>query len=75
MSNPRITACMGGWCLTRDKCPHYFAVSSTPAERLCITGRDGVILTDLTTGETAPLPAISHRVRKVFAVDAAQSNN
>ena len=68
MNNHRIAACMGGWCKTRDKCPHHFAVSSTPAERLCVPGQDGVILTDHSTGATAPLPAIFHRTPKVLAI-------
>lgn len=38
-----MTACMGGWCTQRDKCPHYSAPSPHDvAERLCLTGRDGI---------------------------------
>lgn len=38
-----MKSCMGGWCTLRDKCPHYGAESDDrPAERLCLTGRDGV---------------------------------
>jgi hypothetical protein len=35
---------MGGWCLRREGCPHYTSASrATPAERLCVPGRDGVL--------------------------------
>ena len=68
MSHARIAACMGGWCQRREKCPHHFAVSGTPAERLCLPGQDGVILADMATGATMPLPAISCRVRRVAAI-------
>ena len=38
-----MKSCMGGWCTLRDKCPHYGAESDDrPAERMCLTGRDGV---------------------------------
>lgn len=38
------TACMGGWCRIRERCPHYTeAVRSIyDADRLCIPGADGV---------------------------------
>ena len=39
-----MTPCMGGWCVKRDKCPHYWAPSEDPPQRLCIKGRDGVRL-------------------------------
>lgn len=44
------TACMGGWCRIRERCPHYTgAVRSTrDADRLCIPGADGV-------GESHPI--------------------
>jgi hypothetical protein len=39
-----MTPCMGGWCLRREGCPHYTSASrATPAERLCVPGRDGVL--------------------------------
>jgi hypothetical protein len=35
-------ACMGGWCVKREHCPHYHAESRhQPVERLCVPGRDG----------------------------------
>ena len=40
-----MKACMGGWCKRREQCPHHMEASSdTPAERLCVRGRDGVRL-------------------------------
>lgn len=40
--------CMGGWCVRREKCPHYWAPKSSqePSQRLCVSGRDGVRLVD-----------------------------
>ena len=37
------TACMGGWCRIRAKCPHYTQARRGPedAERLCPAGQDG----------------------------------
>lgn len=46
-------SCMGGWCLLRDHCSHYFADDSRrPSERLCVPGADGV-------GESVPI--VLHR--------------
>lgn len=28
-------SCMGGWCVSRDRCPDYYRVSSVISERLC----------------------------------------
>ena len=44
--NPRIPACMGGFCAKRDHCaqhqaPTAHALRFQPAERLCTPGRDG----------------------------------
>ena len=44
-----MTACMGGWCSKRSKCPHYHAgqldgATNDPEQRLCLPGRDGVRL-------------------------------
>jgi len=42
-----MRSCMGGWCVKREKCPHYGAKTppfTPPDERLCIKGRDGVRL-------------------------------
>lgn len=33
-----MTACMGGWCIRREKCTHYHAGSAEIAERLCQPG-------------------------------------
>lgn len=39
-----IIACMGGWCRIRERCEHYHAADRRrPVERMCDTGRDGVI--------------------------------
>lgn len=38
-----LPQCMGGGCLQRDRCAHYFAPKvgmQPPAERLCQRGRD-----------------------------------
>lgn len=35
-----MIACMGGWCRQRDRCAHYYAQSTKPAERLCNKGED-----------------------------------
>ena len=43
-----VIACMGGWCVKRDKCPHYGAQSREPVERLCLPGQDGRRLVDVT---------------------------
>lgn len=46
--------CMGGWCIKRDKCPHYMAEAIvTPRERLCLTGKDGERIV-----ETSPFRSI-----------------
>lgn len=39
-----MKACMGGWCNSRDQCPHYSDGTGNPVERLCIRGRDGIRL-------------------------------
>lgn len=42
---------MGGFCSVRDRCPHFnndARSMQTPAERLCIPGRDGVRLVEVT---------------------------
>ena len=37
-------ACMGGWCLVRERCEHYQATDRrNRVERMCDKGRDGVI--------------------------------
>lgn len=36
-----MTPCMGGWCHSREQCPHYHAEAGEPAERLCVRGADG----------------------------------
>ena len=41
-----MTACMGGWCAKREKCPHYDEKAPPVAERLCLKGVDGVRLVD-----------------------------
>lgn len=47
-----IIACMGGWCTKRDSCPHYRSDSIVrPAERLCVTGRDGVRCVEVYNGD------------------------
>ena len=33
-----MTACMGGWCIRREKCTHHHAESAEIAERLCQPG-------------------------------------
>ena len=30
-----MIACMGGWCLCRDRCQNYYEERGTPVERLC----------------------------------------
>lgn len=42
--------CQGGWCVKRDKCPHYTAPrrAQEPADRLCLPGRDGVRMVEST---------------------------
>lgn len=38
------TACMGGWCALRDRCPHFHADDrGDPAERLCPPKKDGAV--------------------------------
>ena len=27
--------CLGGWCVSRDRCAHYYSESETFSERLC----------------------------------------
>lgn len=42
------TACMGGWCTKREKCPHFHATDRRePAERLCPPGLDGELFVGL----------------------------
>lgn len=38
-----MRACMGGWCLIREICPHYSAEGDPePADRLCVPEQDGI---------------------------------
>ncbi len=39
---------MGGWCARREQCPAYTAPGRKPVERLCVPGRDGWRLVDVT---------------------------
>jgi hypothetical protein len=56
-----MTPCMGGFCSKRDMCPHYSAKSDQePAERLCLPGRDGERLTDVS--------AFAKRIYRIFEV-------
>ena len=42
--------CLGGWCLSRERCAHYYAQSDlTPSERLC--------------GEVEEIEPLGHEVR------------
>jgi hypothetical protein len=51
--------CMGGLCGRRDQCPHYNTSSDQdPAERLCLPGRDGERLVDVS--------AVAKRIYRIF---------
>jgi hypothetical protein len=50
---------MGGFCGKRDKCPHYYSKSDEdPENRLCLPGRDGERLVDVSP--------VAKRVYRIF---------
>lgn len=34
----KLVACMGGWCVQRTHCAHYYSESKMLSERLCPKG-------------------------------------
>lgn len=52
-------ACLGGWCVKRDKCPHYIDGDGEPKERLCLRGRDGVRLLAVNASQQTVLDIFS----------------
>lgn len=55
--------CQGGWCVKREKCPHYHAGinRSQPADRLCIPGSDGYRLIEATPFRTLTIDVFKGR--------------
>lgn len=59
-----VLSCMGGWCALRDHCRHYHAADrTTPSERLCRPGQDGV--SDITEVQVTK----QHRVVRIATRD------
>ena len=56
-----MTPCMGGWCVRRDQCPHYSAEGQSPAQRLCLPGRDGIRLVEATPFRTLTIDVFKGR--------------
>lgn len=69
-----MKACMGGWCAKREKCPHHMIAPDRrdAAQRLCITGRDGLRLVMASLGRTLAVDVFTgQRVREQKTEDAA----
>ena len=66
-----MKACMGGFCVRRDQCPHYSAEGQSPAERLCLPARDGIRLIEATPFRTLTVDVFAGRVTRATEKEAA----